>query len=279
MASHPSSQQRFSKLLPRFVLRCFVLSSAVANEARKWCGFTQRFNERFDKNMSKKYKCPHCPATFNSSDVGSLSVFTCGGCNRQISLKKKSTEAVSDDKALDWLGDHQESRSRPIRTPPTDPEPRVPFTEKLKKAPVGNYAPQRIGGGGDFLGIQFKSFVSTTIASALWVLAITVACLAFVLNTIGSVVSISQGAGEIPPMPDMSLAYSDFDSITEYYDHLSEVRAYERAADYSPEQALLGPVFAALFGAAWLLVVRLGLEVFVVIFRIYEELRVANQKP
>ncbi len=235
------------------------------------------FNEGFDKNMSKKYKCPHCPATFNASDISGLSVFTCGGCNKVISIKKKETpSSVSDNDALDLLGNLPKTESPTARNLTEPPEPKVPFAQKLNKAPVGNYAPQRRGGVGDFLDIQFKSFVSTTIASVLWVLAITVVCLALGLTAIGSVVSISQGAGETPPMPDMSLAYSDFDSVTEYYDHLSEVRAYESAANYSPISAILAPLFVALFGAVWLLAVRLGLEVFVVLFRIYEELRVAN---
>jgi len=230
--------------------------------------------------MSKKYKCPHCPATFNESDISSLSVFTCGGCKKKVSIKKKEA-TVSNEDALDWIGDLPDPADTPEASVPPPktkaPEPMRTFKQQLDAAPARNYS-RHIRRGGGFLDIEFKTFASVSVATVLWILAIVAFVLGVGLVSLGSALSLYHGPGELPPMPDMSLTYSDFDSVTEYYDHLSDVRAYERVSEYSPMAAITAPFFAALAGAIWLLFVRLGLELFVVIFRIYEELRAANQK-
>ncbi len=231
--------------------------------------------------MSKKYKCPHCPATFKESDISSLSVFTCGGCNKKVSIKKKgSPEPVSNNDALDWLGDIPVYVDPPAASPPK-PQPKTEAPKAsfsgIKKAPVGDHTGslrENIG----LLDITFKHFASVSVVTVLWVMSIVGFVGVVGLTTIGSAIQMYQGAGELPPVPDMSLTYSDFDSVTEYYDHLSDVSAYEAVRDYSPAGTLLAPLFAFFAGAIWLLFVRLGLELFVVIFRIYEELRAANKK-
>lgn len=230
--------------------------------------------------MSKKYKCPHCPATFDAIALANVTVFKCGGCQKKVSIKKKESTVSSED-ALDWIGDLPDPSDTPEASVPPpkteDPKPPLTFKKQLDVAPIRKYSrPIRRGGG--FLDIEFKTFTSVTVATVLWVLAIVAFVLVVSLVTLGSGISLYNGPGDLPPKPDMSLTYSDFDSVTEYYEHLGDVRAYERVSEYSPISALTAPLFAALAGVIWLLFVRLGLELFVVIFRIYEELRAANEK-
>ncbi len=196
--------------------------------------------------MPKKYKCPHCPATFDSSDIAHLAVFTCGGCSKKVSIKKKAAP-VSNDDSLDWLGDPPEPASTDSdpKPPPKSeaPEPSRTFKQQLDAAPVRHYSrPIRKQAG--FLDIEFKTFTSVTVATILWMLAICAFVLGVGLTILGSAMSL--------------LGYGP--------------------EDISTAQALYSPLFAALAGAIWLLLVRLGLELFVVIFRIYEELRAANEK-